>query len=95
MLREADLLAADPEGGDAGLEQVAGAEPTPEFAAMVAEECRRLIDGLGDEDLRRIALWKMEGCSNEEIRQRLGCSLRRVTLKLALIRALWYTEQTS
>jgi DNA-directed RNA polymerase specialized sigma24 family protein len=95
VLREADLLAPDPDGGDAGLEQVVGAEPTPEFAAMVAEECRRLIDALGDEDLRRIALWKMEGYTNEEIRQHLGCSPRTVTLKLALIRTLWDPEQSS
>jgi len=94
VLREADLLEADP-GGEAGLEQVVGAEPTPEFAAMVAEECRRLIDGLGDEDLRRIAVWKMEGYTTEEIRERLGCSLRTVTLKLALIRTLWDPEQPS
>jgi DNA-directed RNA polymerase specialized sigma24 family protein len=95
VLREADLLGADPDGGDAGLGQVVGPEPTPEFAAMVAEECRRLLDGLGDEDLRRIAVWKMEGYTNEEIRQRLGCSLRTVTLKLALIRTLWDPEQPS
>ena len=94
VLREADLLEADP-GGEAGLEQVVGAKPTPEFAAMVAEECRRRIDGLGDEDLRRIAVWKMEGSTNEEIRKRLGCALRTVTLKLALIRTLWDPEQPS
>jgi DNA-directed RNA polymerase specialized sigma24 family protein len=93
VLREADLRGTAPDGGDAGLEQIAGAEPTPEFAAMVAEEYRRLIDELGDDDLRRIALWKMEGYGNEEIRQCLGCSLRTVTLKLALIRALWDPEQ--
>ena len=34
---------------------VIGAEPTPEFAAMVAEEYRRLLDGLGDDDLRQVA----------------------------------------
>src|SRR3954449_2996353 len=45
VLREADLLGAGPDGRDAGLEQVVGAEPTPEFAAMVAEEYRRLLDG--------------------------------------------------
>jgi DNA-directed RNA polymerase specialized sigma24 family protein len=95
VLREADLLGADPDGGDVGLEQVVGAEPTPEFAAMAAEECRRLIDLLGDEDLRRIALWKMEGYTNDEIRQHLGCSLRTVTLKLALIRTLWEPERSS
>src|SRR4051812_34267894 len=49
VLREADLLGDDLDGGDAGLEQLVGAEPTPEFAAMVAEECRRLIDALGDD----------------------------------------------
>jgi DNA-directed RNA polymerase specialized sigma24 family protein len=97
VLREADILGsdADADGGDAGLEQLGGAEPTPEFAAMVAEECRRLLDDLGDENLRQIAVWKMEGYSNEEIRQRLGCSLRAVTLKLALIRELWDPEQSS
>jgi DNA-directed RNA polymerase specialized sigma24 family protein len=95
VLREADLLGADPDPDTdtATLEQVVGAEPSPDFAAMVAEECRRLIDGLGDEDLRRIAVWKMEGYSNEEIRHRMGCSLRTVTLKLALIRTLWDREQ--
>jgi len=37
----------------------------------------------------------MEGYSNDEIRQQLGCSLRTVTLKLALIRTLWDPEPTS
>src|SRR4051794_34702338 len=95
VLGEVDLLGADPDGDYTGLEQVVGREPTPEFAATVAEEYRRLIDALGDQDLRRIAVWKMEGYSNEEIRQHLGCSLRTVTLKLALIRTLWDPEQTS
>jgi len=95
VLREADLLGADPNDGDVGLEQVVGPEPTPEFATLVAEEFRRRLDDLGDEDLRRIALWKLEGYSNEEIRQRLGRSLRTVTLKLALIRSLWDPEHPS
>ena len=42
---------------------------------MVAEESRRLLDVLGDETLRRIATWKMEGHTNEEIAAQLG--LRR------------------
>src|SRR3954469_19945006 len=95
VLGEVDLPGADPDAGAAGLGQVVGAEPTPEFAAMVAEESRRLLDALGDEDLRRIAVWKMEGYSNDEIRRLLGCSLRTVTLKLALIRSLWDPEQPS
>jgi DNA-directed RNA polymerase specialized sigma24 family protein len=95
VLLEADLLGAEPDGGGAGLEQFVGTEPTPEFAALVAEEYRHLLDALGDNDLRRIALWKLEGYTNEEIRQNLGCSLRTVTLKLALIRTLWDPERNS
>jgi RNA polymerase sigma factor (sigma-70 family) len=74
---------------EAALEQVVGDEPTPEFAAQVAEEYRRLLDRLGDEALRRVAVWKMEGLTNDEIAGRLGCSRRTVTLKLAAIRVIW------
>ena len=54
---------AEPPGGDAepSLEQIASREPSPEFAAQAAEECRRLFGLLGDGELERIALLKMEG----------------------------------
>ena len=35
-----------------GLEMIAGNEPTPEFAAMVAEEYQRLLDALEDDGLQ-------------------------------------------
>jgi DNA-directed RNA polymerase specialized sigma24 family protein len=72
-----------------GLEQVVGSEPTPEFAAQMAEECQRLLGQLGDGDLREVAVWKMEGYSNEEIAAKLGCVPRTVERKVALIRSLW------
>ena len=78
------------EGLDLG--RVAGREPTPEFAAQVAEECGRLLDRLGREDLRAVALWKMEGCTTEEIAGKLGCVPRSVERKLRAIRAIWTTE---
>ena len=68
------------------LDRIIGSEPSPEFAAMVAEDYRRRLDELGDETLRRIAELKLACYSNEEIRQQLGCSLRTVTLRLELIR---------
>jgi DNA-directed RNA polymerase specialized sigma24 family protein len=71
-----------------GLDGLAGREPTPEFAAEVAEQFRQLLDRLGDEDLRRIAVWKMEGDTVEEIAARLGCAPRTVERKLRLIRSL-------
>ncbi len=80
-----------PTGGDAepGLEQVVGSEPSPEFAAQMAEECQRLLSRLDQGDLREVAILKMEGYSNEEIATKLGCVPRTIERKLALIRALW------
>jgi len=78
------------EGLDPG--RVVGREPTPELAAEVAEECRRLLDRLGRADLRAVALWKMEGYTTEEIAGRLGCVPRSVERKLRAIRAIWTTE---
>lgn len=75
-----------------GFEQIVGREPTPDFAAQVAEELRRLLDLLDDEEQRRIAVWKMEGYSNREIADKLGCTLRRVERTLRLIRTIWNNE---
>ena len=73
----------------AGLAQIADQAPTPEFAAGMAEECQRLLDSLGDETLRDVAVWKMEGYSNDEIAERLGCVTRTVERKLDMIRQRW------
>jgi RNA polymerase sigma factor (sigma-70 family) len=78
---------------EAALVQVVGTEPTPDFAAQVAEEYRRLLDLLGDETLQQVAVWKMEGSGNDEIADKLGCSRRTVARKLEAIRVLWSTEQ--
>ncbi len=75
-----------------GLEQILGSEPTPAFAAQVAEEYQQLLARLGDADLCRVAVWKMEGYSNEEIAAKLGCVPRTVERKLGLIRTLWSQE---
>jgi DNA-directed RNA polymerase specialized sigma24 family protein len=64
-------------------------EPTPEFAARVAEECRRLLDRLGDDELRAVATAKLEGYSNEEIAGQRGCVVRTVERRLRIIRGLW------
>jgi DNA-directed RNA polymerase specialized sigma24 family protein len=76
----------------AGLEQIVGSEPTPEFAAQVAEECERLLALLDNDELRSLALWKMEGFTNEEIAGKLACVSRTVERKLRLIRNIWSRE---
>lgn len=87
----ASVLAGDSDAGDAFAE-VMGREPTPELAAQAAEECRRLLDGLGEDKLRQVAVAKMEGLTNAEVAGRLGWSLATVERKLALIRRLWEEE---
>lgn len=79
-------------GGDgsiAGLERIAGEGPTPEFAAMMAEECDRLLASLDDDSLRQVALSRMEGYTNDEIADQLGCARRTIARRLDLIRKTW------
>jgi DNA-directed RNA polymerase specialized sigma24 family protein len=87
-----DLGGGNPEAHGGVLDRIAGPQPTPEFAAMVAEELRRRLDGLGDEMLRRIAQLKLEGWTDEEVAARLGCTRRTVVRKLVVIRQAWMTE---
>lgn len=69
--------------------EITDGEPTPEFAAMVAEEFQVLLNRLGDSELKAIALRKMEGYSNEEIADLLDCVPRTIERRLRLIRSLW------
>lgn len=89
-------LTQETELGDAGspnlLDGLAGPEPTPEFAAMVADEWQQRLDSLGNDSLREIALLKLEGYTNEEIAARLDCGLRTLTRRLDLIRRTWLGE---
>jgi DNA-directed RNA polymerase specialized sigma24 family protein len=93
VLDEAALAgAAGPGAAEAGLEQLLGREPTPEFAAQAAEDYQRLLAALPHEELRAVARWKLEGYRNEEIAERLGCAPRSVGRKLHVIRAVGEEE---
>jgi DNA-directed RNA polymerase specialized sigma24 family protein len=80
------------EGGSPALEQLRSREPSPELVAMMADECRRLLDDLGEDTLRQIALLKMEGCTDKEVAAKLNCGLRTVERKLERIRCKWQHE---
>jgi RNA polymerase sigma factor (sigma-70 family) len=90
---ESRISPGGPGWNDTAIEQVVGEEPSPEFAAQVAEEYQRLLDLLGDESLRQVAVWKMEGMTQDEIAERLDCSGRTVARKLETIRIIWSAEQ--
>jgi DNA-directed RNA polymerase specialized sigma24 family protein len=71
--------------GAGGFEPFAGREPPPEFAAAVAD----LLECLPADELRRLAVARMEGCTNAEAARLLGRSLSTIERKLQVIRALW------
>jgi DNA-directed RNA polymerase specialized sigma24 family protein len=79
-------------GSGQGWAAIAGDEPTPELAAQAIEEYQRLLGQLSDDGLRAIAVWKMEGYTNQEIAERLGCAVPTVERRLRLIRKTWSAE---
>ncbi len=87
--RGGGVVAASPD-----FEMVIGTEPSASFAAEMAEEFRVLLDRLGDGELLRIALCKLEGHSNREIATQLDKSLATVERKLGLIRRKWESAST-
>ena len=94
VLDEAALPSpASSSGYKTALEQIEGPEPTPAFAAQVAEECRRLLERLDSPELRSVAMLKVEGYGNEEIAAQLGCGVRTVERRLRLIRNIWEQEE--
>jgi DNA-directed RNA polymerase specialized sigma24 family protein len=88
VLREADLAGAAPK-----LDDIMSAGPTPALAAEMSEQCQRLLGLLDDDELRNIALFKMEGYTAHEIADKLGCARRTVQRRLNLIKNLWEAER--
>jgi len=86
------MLLEESDWDDPAIQQVVGDEPTPAFAAQVAEEYERLLDRLDDDTLRQVAVRKMEGHTNDEIAEQLNCSKRTVARKLETIRIIWSGE---
>jgi DNA-directed RNA polymerase specialized sigma24 family protein len=80
------------ESDSGALARIVGDTPTPEFAAMMAEECRRLIEML-DANLQALALAKLQGYENREIAAQSDCSVRTVERRLHLIRRKWKKDQ--
>jgi DNA-directed RNA polymerase specialized sigma24 family protein len=94
-----NLATADADDAGSILSHLIGRDPDPALVVEMAESCRRLLGMLPTQELRNIAVWKMEGYTNEEMAAKMksgqGRSLATVERKLALIRTLWAKEVTS
>lgn len=86
--RGGDLRATDPDA----LNDLPTDAITPDKMAECDEEFHRLLDLLETKEMQSIALWKLEGYADKEIADLLGCSLRKVTGKITLIRKTWEAE---
>lgn len=105
--KAADLLQAEgrlKRGGGRVVRSLAGEEsdavlvlseePDPAEAAMLAETLQQRLDSLGDSTLQQIAVWKLEGYSNQEVADKLGRSEPTVERKLRRIREAWQVPES-
>lgn len=74
------------------VDQIISREPTPEFAAQVAEQYEQWMQALNNPELARLAEWKLEGFTNDEIAAKCGRTTRTVERKLNLIRKILIHE---
>jgi DNA-directed RNA polymerase specialized sigma24 family protein len=88
LVGESAVIGTDADEG-AGLDRIAGCQPSPELAAQVVDQYRRLRERLRGEALRQVLDLRLEGYTREEIAQHLGCAERTVKRKLDLIREAW------
>jgi DNA-directed RNA polymerase specialized sigma24 family protein len=80
---------ADGAGSELSIQAVAGKVPCPATLAELKEGFHAILAALEDETLQKIAIWNMEGYTNQEIAARIGRSLSSVDRKLKLIRDKW------
>ncbi|MEM8912212.1 MAG: ECF-type sigma factor [Planctomycetota bacterium] len=93
---ESVFIDASGDGVGKGLEQFDSADDVgmrPDLRLELAEACESLLEDLGDEQLRQIAVMRMDGYLVDDIAEQLCVSKRAVERRLALIRKTW-SERT-
>lgn len=81
--------------GEPGIHQFIAREPTPEMIASWSEDVDSLLCVLPDEAMQELACLKLQGYSNREVAEKLGCGQRTVERRLSLIRQIWLAEPGS
>lgn len=74
------------------LDSIPSRDPDAATSKILAEEYESLLNVLKTEQLRLIAIYRMDGYTNEQICERLGCSLGTFALRLRVIKATWIRE---
>lgn len=71
------------------LQSLASNEPTPAFAAEVADMSEYLLQQLPDPELKQIVHLKLQGHTNDDIADLMNITRRTVQRKLERIRRIW------
>lgn len=77
---------------DKTLDSITTNELSPEDSYFALEECKRLLSILPNENLKRLAVLKVDGYTNEEVAEIMNCTRRSVQRRLKLIREIWTNE---
>jgi len=95
--RRANYNSATRRGGEmvrieAGDADMLSTDLSSEEQVMMQEECERLIALLSRDEVKEVAMLKVEGHTNEEIATLQGCTRRSVQRRLDIIRSIWSQE---
>lgn len=71
------------------LESLTCPKPDASTVLMMQEECQAMLAKLATPDLEMVALLKVEGHTDEQVAEKLGCSRRTIQRRLSIIRRLW------
>lgn len=71
------------------LHYIPNREVSPEDAISTIDEIDRLLELLPDDRTRQIVLARLEGRTQQEVANHVGCSIATVERKLKLVRELW------
>ncbi len=87
------LSRANAAGGRANDDVLLGQVPDlalpPDLLLLAFDACQRLLELLGSDELRQVAVWKLAGHTNEAIAAKLGRSPATVERTLSQIRETW------
>ena len=72
-----------------GLAQLMDENRMPESVEDVIGTCDELLLALKDDKLQQTAVMRMEGYTNKEISEQLGCSVARTKQRVARIKEIW------
>lgn len=90
----ASALSGDDPANATAWDQIATTSQTPEFNVAVAESVQQLL-GLLEPESQSIAVYKLEGWTNEEIAAKLERSVKTIERRLVQIRFNWERAQAA